>query len=286
MIQTVNNNLFVLPFYTSIEMQNHRKPYAFGAVYPLIAPTDRLLPFQIIRAVNSANLISCDVYNLKGTCLFSIGPELKETGFEVKKYEDSDSLIYYGDLPLSFKLPEGQYYLVLSDGKNTWYSDIFTAINSLSHCIKLEWWDDTDLVFDSGRVVYDNRFINTVYLQTNIGKPEYMYEEEGETRDGYFFPEVRLSEKKYKFVFTASEFLCDALRLVTISDHVRITDNYGRIYDCDAIKFEVEWQEQGDIASVTTSFETNTVIKKIGKGYSRIISGDFNKDFNNDFKTT
>ena len=42
------NNLCVLPFYDSIEEQHHRKPYAFGAVYPLIVPSE-LIPFQFAR---------------------------------------------------------------------------------------------------------------------------------------------------------------------------------------------------------------------------------------------
>lgn len=286
MTQTVNNNLSVLPWYTDIALQNHKKPYAFGAIYPLLSPPDRLLPFQIQRQVYSVSIQGLYVYNLKGERLYALSRELLETGFEVKKYSDSDSLIYYGDLPLSFKLPEGQYYLVMSDGRNTWYSDVFTVTTDLSQCIKLEWWDNGDLVFDTGRIVYDNRFVNTVYLQSELGKPEYTYEEEGETRDGYFFPELRTSEKKYKFSFLASEYLCDAIRVATISDHVRITDSYKRIYDCDTISFEIEWQEQGDLALVTATFETNTIIKKIGKGYPKVTSGDFNSDYNNDFKTT
>ena len=41
-----NNNTSVLPWYTSINEQNHRKSYAYGAIYPLFAPADRLLPLR------------------------------------------------------------------------------------------------------------------------------------------------------------------------------------------------------------------------------------------------
>ena len=53
-----NNNISVLPWYTSINEQNHRKSYAYGAIYPLFAPADRLLPFQIIRNTRSNNVTS------------------------------------------------------------------------------------------------------------------------------------------------------------------------------------------------------------------------------------
>ena len=44
-----NNNLSVLPFYTSIEQQNARKWWIFGKIYPLFQPAGFLLPFQLIR---------------------------------------------------------------------------------------------------------------------------------------------------------------------------------------------------------------------------------------------
>ena len=44
-----NNNLSVLPFYTSIEQQNARKWWIFGKVYPLFTPAGFLLPFQLMR---------------------------------------------------------------------------------------------------------------------------------------------------------------------------------------------------------------------------------------------
>lgn len=285
MIQTVNNNLSVLPWYTDIALQNHKKPYAFDAIYPLLSPPNRLLPFQVLREIYDSPIQSLYVCNLKGKILYSLSRELLETSFKIKKYEDSDSLIYYGDSLFSFKLSEGPCYLVLSDGRNTWFSEVFTVVDDLSKCIKLEWWDNEDLVFDTGRIVYDDRFVNTVYLQSELGKPEYTYEEEGEIRDGYFFPELRTSEKKYKFLFLAPEYLCDAIRVATISDYVRITDNYGRIYNCDTLNFEIEWQEQGDLALVTATFETNTVIKKIGKGYQKVVSERiFDRTFDNKFQ--
>jgi hypothetical protein len=51
-----NNNYSVLPFYTDIKEQNHRKPYAFGEVYALFALVNQILPFQIgVGSTDRAN---------------------------------------------------------------------------------------------------------------------------------------------------------------------------------------------------------------------------------------
>ncbi len=48
-----NNNLSVLPFYTSLDQQNARKWWIYNRVYPLYCPAGFLLPFQIIVPHNS-----------------------------------------------------------------------------------------------------------------------------------------------------------------------------------------------------------------------------------------
>lgn len=285
MIQTANNNLSVLPWYTSLEEQNHHKSYAFGQIYPLISPTDRLLPFQIMRTNGSNNNLShCKIYDINGKEVADITAAILETGFYIKKFTDFDILINVGLLPLGIRLLEGMYYAEISDGIQTWYSEVFTVLRDMSRCIKLEWWDDEDLKFDAGAIAYTApKFKNILYVQSELGKPEYSFEEEGETRDGYFFPELQISEKTYKFTFIAPEYLCDVLRLVRLSDHKIITDKYGHIYDCDTLSFEVEWQEQGDLAAINAEFQTATVVKKIGKGVMLGVGGDFDNDFNKSF---
>ena len=123
---------------------------------------------------------------------------------------------------------------------------------------------------------------NVVYLPTQVGKPEYDFQEEGEKRDGYFFPEKQTSEKIYKFSFLAPEYLCDAMRIIRMSDHVQITSR-GETYSADSFLITPKWQEQGDLAGVEAEFETDTVIKKIGRGVVVTNLGDYNSDFNNDF---
>ena len=49
---------------------------------------------------------------------------------------------------------------------------------------------------------------------------------------------------------------------------------------------EPDWEDQGDLASVECEFETDTVIANIGGYTPEIVGGDFNSDFNNDFKTS
>lgn len=182
-------------------------------------------------------------------------------------YANGDYIINPGNNSINGNFKEGKYYIEIDDGGETWYSDVFYWINGVDDYLKLEWWDSQDLIFDSGKIIYDNQFKNRVYLCAELGKPEYIFSEQGEERDGYFFAEKQISEKQYRFNFLACEYLCDVLRFVRMADHVKITDKNNVEYDCDTILLTPTWQTDGDLANVEVEFQTNTVAKKIGKGY-------------------
>lgn len=283
-----NNNISVLPWYTSIEQQNHRKSYAYGTIYPLFTPKRTLLPFQIMRNTSSRNITGAQLYDKNGVLFADITTALKETGLQIVPFASLgyDVIVYPSLLPFAIDTPDGIYYARMTDGVNVWYSEMFTIVGDLSGYLKIEWYDVENFVFDAGQIVYQNpKFHNVLYLSTELGKPEYTFEEEGETRDGYFFPEKQISEKTYRCMALAPEYLCDVMRFIRMSDKVFVTDKYGRQYDCDTFLITPKWQTQGDLASVEIEFETATVAKKIGRGYITTgRKGDFNNDFNNDFK--
>lgn len=284
---TSNNNISVLPFYTNIDEQNHRKSYAYGEIYPLFSQAGMLLPFQIQRAYRNNAISQVRLYRKDGTLVGTLTQAMTEAGLQIVPFSayGYDIILFPAVFPISqVNWMDGQYYLTIRDGVQTWYSEIFTVVQKISSYLKIEWYNDDDLVFDGGRFVFTNpQFHNFLYFATEVGKPEYTFEEEGESRDGFFFPEKQLSEKRYKCTILAPEYLCDVMRLIRMCDHVRITDKYGRIYDCDQFLITPEWQEQGDLASVEIEFETDTVVKKIGRGYTIPSGADFNDDYNNDY---
>lgn len=286
MIQS-NNNLSVLPFYTAIDEQNHRKSYAYGNIYPLFVPANRFIPFQILRNTRANGITSVRLYTQKGVFLEDITERMVDAGLQVVRFESMgyDVIVYPANLPFIVNVEDGQHYIVISDGAQNFYSEIFTIVHDISGYLKIEWYDIENLVFDAGQIVYKNpEFRNEIYLCTELGKPEYVFEEDGEKRDGYFFPEKQISEKIYRFIFLAPEYLCDVMRIIRMSDYVTITDKYGRTYNCDTFLITPKWQTQGDLASVEAEFETATVIKKIGRGVMPTPNrGDFNNDYNSDF---
>ena len=283
-----NNNISVLPFYTSIDEQNHRKSYAYGKIYPLFAPADMLLPFQIIRNTRANDVTSVVLHDKTGKQVADITTNMKETGLQIVRFQSFryDVILYPSILPMPLNQLDGIYYMTLSDGVQTWYSEMFTVVQDVSAYLKIQWWDVENLVFDAGQIVYtEPNYKNTLYLCTELGKPEYEFEEDGEERDGYFFPEKQISVKTYKCTILAPEYLCDVMRFIRMADYIHITDKYGREYDCDTFLITPKWETQGDLASVEIEFKTNTVVKKIGRGYILGNKGDFNEDFNTDFNT-
>ena len=157
----------------------------------------------------------------------------------------------------------------------TYYSDVFTVIDDISNYTKIEWRCSEDVIFDSGRIVYsyndggvNKTYSNIMYFAEQIGKPAYPFDEEGETRDGLFYVTKQVSSKTYKMVTFANEVMCDAMRLIRMSDIITVTDGYGRPYSCNTLLVTPEWQEQGDVASVKIEFTCNTFIKMIGRGFT------------------
>lgn len=203
---------------------------------------------------------------------------------------NSNMIVYNAAHIVPLGLENGLYYMkitiadtIAQDSEEYtmyryYYSDIFqvdTRENLKANSIRIEWWNEDNLEYDGGFIPYDTEYLgrlfkNDIFLDSEIGKPTYKFVEEGEERNGYFFPIKQLSEKSYNMSFLAPEYLCDVMRLIRMADTIRITDKLGRVYNVEQFEMEVNWMEQGHYARVDCSFETDTVVKKIGKAYNEI----------------
>lgn len=281
-MKLVNNNISPLPFYDSLALQNHRKDYAFGQVYQLITHKNMLLPFQVVlksgTAVNWVRL-----YNFNTGRYIDITKSMKENGLVIKTYAGFKLLKYPGNLPIIEIKHEGLYYLAISiSGLGTIYSDVFTVCNKVDGYLLIEYYNSYNFELKNGVIDFSDNFKFRCYLNTQIGKPEYDFEEEATERMGYTFIESQVSKKIYKFTFLAPEYLCDALRIVRLCENKQITSK-SQTYDLTTFSMEPEWEDQGDLAAVECEFETDTVIANIGGYEPELVGGDFNNDFNNDF---
>lgn len=275
-----------LPWYGSLNEQAHRRNYAYGEIYALYSPIDRLLPFQLHRKHLASSTWSAKLVSMADGTETDITTYLTgSAGWNVVSGTTKDTIVYSPLTPWSFYIPEGRYYAYLTDGVNEWYSEVFTCVNYLAQYIRVEWRSIYDQPIEDGAILYESAgvpFFNVLYFAAELGKPEYNFEEEGENRDGYFFVEKQVSNKSYKFFINAPEYLCDCLRLVRMADYVKVTDAYGNEYKCDTFLMTPTWGETGSLARVTIEFTTGTIVaKKVGLGFHD--TGDFNADFNNDY---
>jgi hypothetical protein len=284
-----NNNYSVLPFYTELKEQNHRKPYAFGEVYALFSLVNQILPFQIDVPAAPTAPIAVYLVDFDSGAETDISAEMQ--GLSTVQIGSYSLIVYPSIMPMTTAFEQGRYYLRLhytyDGGSQDYYSEVFTWVGTVQKYLKIEWYDRENLLLDDGAVCYKTplyRVKHFLYLATELGKPDYTFEEEGEQRDGYFFPTKQLSEKVYRFTFVAPEYICDVMRFIRLSDIVNVYDPYGRVYKCDTFLITPKWLTQGDLASVECEFETNTVAKKVGiTANAEDIGGDYNVDYNNDY---
>ncbi len=284
-MKVVNNNISPLPFYDDIALQNHRKDYAFGQIYQLITYRNMLLPFQVVLS-SGTSIGWVRLYNFNTGKFIDITASMKENGLAIKSFADFKLLKYPGILPITEIKHEGLYYLSINIyNLGAIYSDLFVVTNRVSDYLLIEYSNSYNFELKNGIVDFSDNFTFKCYLNTQVGKPEYDFEEEATERMGYTFIESQVSKKIYKFTFIAPEYLCDALRIVRLCENKQITSK-SQVYDLTTFNMEPEWEDQGDLASVKCEFETDTVIANIGGYTPKPMGGDFNSDFNNDYKTS
>lgn len=294
----VVDNLSTFPFYGPVFDWDHivrdwnsRKYWAFGQAYPFIVPQGTLPTAQAYcpDGIDDVGIYPISVLKLPASpqdwspYRIPVPSSCFRLSADVGGIDGNDILVV-NDPWGGISLPPGPYFMVIEAGDNYYYSDVFISSGDAvtpqsgseflppENLLELAWWDEKDFVVDDGSIAYRpelnfplSGYPNRVFLPTDIGMPNYLFEEEGETRDGYFFAIKQISKKEYRFSFLAPEYLCDSLRLVRMADHIRIRYG-GHTYWATNFTPSFEWQEGGSLAAVTIEFETNTVAKKIGWG--------------------
>ena len=272
-----------LKFYDDLSKQNHRKSYAYGSIFPLIVKLGYLPPFQLVLPQNSS-LDSAYIKNIDGQNVTGdIKVALIESGFSIISIKSYNVAMYSGILTIDSILYEGQYYLELNFSENiSYYSEVFCATNTISDCIEIEYWNSGNFYIKNGIITFSNNFHFKLLLKAEIGKPEYNFEEEATKRLGYNFIESQVSKKIYKFNAVVPEFICDAMRIIRLCSN-KIIRSKSEEYEAMAFEMEVDWQTQGDLASVACEFETDNIIANIGGFEPDKLGGDYNIDYNEDF---
>lgn len=280
----LNNNLSPIPFYGSLAEQDFRKWYAYGGMYPHRVSSRNLVPFFFTVAAQGVRISKVSVFQV--CCNEEEGGDVPLGSLIASKCgvieRGGCSTIYFCAPIINIGLEKGAYFmqfdLSTNGGPMTVYSDVFFVEPSTDldkFFVGIEWYDGADLELSHGGVIpyahiLGSLYRNQIFLDTTIGMPEYTFTEDGEERDGRFFPIKQISEKVYKFKAVVPEYLCDCMRLIRLSDVVIITDQLGRTYNVEHFEMDVKWLDGGHLAEIDCSFETDTVVKKVGKAYGTI----------------
>lgn len=280
-----------LKFYDSVSKQNRYRSFAYGHVAPLITNPNVVTPF----CINLGSAYIGHNHNIAGVWLYDANTNKQicacrdrfvDAGMYVEDINGSVVLWFLGIFPLSGIIDyEGQYYLAIKEVMHDIvYSEVFCFTNSIDHLLKIEYWSPEGNLYIGGKYPIfpsEKAFHYVLLLNTELGKPEYSFEEEATKRLGYSFVESQVSKKTYKFNVVVPEYLCDAMRVIRLCSRKRITSR-GETYDAISFDMEVEWQDQGDLASVDCEFDIDNIVTNLG-GYEYTAEGDFSSDYNNDF---
>lgn len=263
----VHNNFSPLAFRKKESKATYEKWYAFGKNYAIHASANTLIPFQF----TDVNVGEVQPDSIEVVAVNQETGESIKTGVYVSRDDmpEHGSVLYVSPGKNSFReaLPQGTYRAEFSIGTQVYISTPFCVIPGIetsSKYLLIEYWNDEKIAYPGGFITTgaNNDFRYQMYVPATICKPKYEFEEELTKRAGYKFLELQTSTKVYAFTFVAPEFICDAMRLIRLSDYIRISHD-GEYYNALNFEFDVDWQEQLYLAAVDCQFETDSIIQKL-----------------------
>ncbi len=284
-----------LKFYDNFNKQNRYRSFAYGHVAPLITNPNVVTPFCFCIGLKEQG----ELYEIHEMTLYDantnrpipisgLTERFEDAGLVLEEINGYIIIWFRGIFPLDGVIDyEGQYFLAIPIHGEIYYSEVFCYTNDASDCLKIEYWNPEGNLYVGGKYPIfpsEKAFHYILLLKSELGKPEYSFEEEATKRLGYSFIESQVSKKTYKFNTVIPEYLCDAMRIIRLCSQKKITCK-GETYDAITFNMEVDWQEQGDLASVTCEFDVDNVVTNFGGFKHENTGGDFNNDYNNDYDT-
>jgi len=266
-----------LRFYQKLEHQNRYRKGAAAKVFKLLAPTNRLLPFQLKRAATLLPIQSIKYVSVVDGSSTELLASLDSGELQTFAFQTYDYLVHFGIEDLGLTMPEGEYYLEVTDSVNTWYSEVIQVTDfdaddlTANSCVvtKLTYYDTCDVadIFYRTQAFGGPQYKNIVYLDVDIGKPEYDYNEEGdEDGEGRFEADYKRLEKQYLLQGVFPEYMVDALTLIPLhigkTGVVEVLTQRGYAGEVDRITVSPQWQ--GDLglwALTDILFSTEFVVK-------------------------
>lgn len=262
------NNFSPLAFREKSQKATYKKWYAYGKEFALPFSTTELPPFQF----TVANLPSFEPATVEVFLVNEATGKRGETGIypKVDTMDEHNSVLYVspGSNVYAKSIEPGVYRAEFTiPGGETYVSTpicVTEGIETNTNFVKLEYWNDEKLAYPNGFVTTgtDNDFKFQMYIPTTFFKPKYEFEEEITKRAGYKFLELQTCNKVFGFNFLAPEYICDALRLVRLSDYIRFTHD-GEYYNALNFEYNPDWQDNGYLAAIECQFETDTIIQKL-----------------------
>nr|DAV38672.1 MAG TPA: tail protein [Caudoviricetes sp.] len=275
------NNFSPLAFREKSMKATYKKWYAYGKEFALPFSTTELPPFQF----TVANLPSFDPTTVEVSLVDEATGTRVATGVKIKvdTMDEHNSVLYVspgsnvyaksiepGVYRAEFTIPEGKTYVSTP-------ICVTEGIETNTNFVKLEYWNDEKLAYPNGFITTgtDNDFKFQMYIPTTFFKPKYEFEEEITKRAGYKFLELQTCNKVFGFNFLAPEYICDALRLVRLSDYIRFAHD-GEYYNALNFEYAPDWQDNGYLAAIECQFETDTIIQKLPSFNRRDIESFYN----------
>ncbi len=211
------------------------------------------------------DFLTIEFYQLKGGDIFDIryaqasidtfdqkldfDVELDEAQIQIAGMANGTDLFIYSDQSTLYNITPGEYYYIIVDGANRYFSEVFKVVpvSEIQKYYKLRWNSDCDI---NDAVIYNFErfpfapfsFENVLYLDAALFKPEPETTEEGEENGEGEVTTLYKSWKKNINLEIAKcpEFIADSLSAMFIHDTIEITRPLNYMQETGLTTFTVE----------------------------------------------
>lgn len=259
------SNHSVLPFVKDTKYLFKNLPQNdSGRSCPVLSSPNQTPPFQF-RVSNNFQPITVELINENTGNVIDVKDAMTAAGLFLKQFDGFRFIYYAANVLPTQIIPLGEYYIKMTDGADEiYFSENFKMCKNVDDFIKISFRHEETINTSKDLIFYENYFTNYIYFDSIIGKADYIFLREVETRPGYNFPTHQVSTKRYKFSVLVPEFLADMIRTIRHHDIIEI-EYRGQIFPVSEFIATSSWLTEGDLAESIIEFESGTIAVVNGK---------------------